>query len=126
MNTTNPASNPVIESILKAVDAMPSAATVDVRIGPFWSVVNTTAGAGMASTLRPQAHVHGTVPIADAGMLSERTPVELAGLLRSASTPEAAVGLAAVNALFNPSAPASPATRPWQCSKNGPPAGRWR
>lgn len=105
MNSKNPVSNPVIESILKAVDQVPSAATLDVRIGPFWTVVNTTAGAGMASTLRSQTHVHGTVAIAGAGSLLERTPVELAALLRSASAPEAAVGLAAVNALINPSAP---------------------
>jgi len=104
MNTTNLLSNPVIDSVLNAVGLVPAATTLDVRIGPFWSVVNTTAGAGMASTLRPHAHVHGTVPITDAGSLCDRTPAELADLLQSASTPEAAVGLAAVNALINPAA----------------------
>jgi uncharacterized protein (DUF4213/DUF364 family) len=104
MNSRNSVSNPMIESILTAVDQSPPATTLDIRIGVFWSVVNTTAGAGMASTLRSQSHVHGTVAIADAGSLLERTPVELAGLLRSASAPEAAVGLAAVNALIGSSA----------------------
>ena len=103
MNSKNPESNPVIESILTAVGLVPAATTLDVRIGPFWSVVNTTAGAGMASTLRSQSHVHGTVAIIDAGSLLERTPVELAGLLRSESAPEAAVGLAAANALLGAS-----------------------
>jgi len=104
MISNTPASSPMIESILKAVDDIPLARTLDVRIGPFWSVVSTTVGAGMASTLRPQAHVHGTAPIADAGSLCERTPLELVGFLRSASVPEAAVGLATVNALMGSSA----------------------
>jgi uncharacterized protein (DUF4213/DUF364 family) len=104
MNTTNLVSNPVIESILKAVAQAPPATTVDLRIGPFWTVVRTTAGAGMASTMRAETHVHGTAPIAEAGSLLERPPGELAALLRSTSAPEAAVGLAAVNAIIGPAA----------------------
>jgi uncharacterized protein (DUF4213/DUF364 family) len=58
----------------------------------------------MASTLRSQSHVHGTVPIKSAGSLLELSSVELAALLRSASPPEAAVGLAAANAVLGSSA----------------------
>lgn len=39
-------------------------------------------------------------PIPDAGALLERSPLELAACLRSRSAPEAAVGLATVNALL--------------------------
>jgi uncharacterized protein (DUF4213/DUF364 family) len=73
---------------------------IDVRVGPYWTVVRTSTGTGLASTMshetdRDQAH-----PIADAGKLLEGTPLELAAHLRSRSAPEAAVGLAAVNALL--------------------------
>jgi uncharacterized protein (DUF4213/DUF364 family) len=76
------------------------ARTLDVRIGSFWTVVNTSVGAGLASTLAGEARPHEGVPVADAGALHKRPPLELAELLRSGSPPEAAVGLAAVNALI--------------------------
>jgi uncharacterized protein (DUF4213/DUF364 family) len=95
--------NPLIESILTAVGQVQHAQTLDVRIGPFWSVVTTTVGAGMASTMRSSGHIHGSIPIANAGALSESSPVELTTLLRSDSAPEAAVGLAAANALLEAS-----------------------
>ncbi|MDX2438512.1 MAG: DUF364 domain-containing protein [Acidobacteriota bacterium] len=104
MKEQQTSSNPMIESILTAVNQYRSTQTLDVRIGPFWSVVNTSVGAGMASTMRSQTHVHGAVAIAGAGSLAESTPVELAALLRSGSAPEAAVGLAAANALLSASA----------------------
>jgi uncharacterized protein (DUF4213/DUF364 family) len=69
-------------------------------VGPFWTVVRTSIGTGMASTMADAGHGGGQPPIRDAGSLEERAPLELAALLRSTSPPEAAVGLAAVNALL--------------------------
>jgi hypothetical protein len=89
-----------IDTILDATRDVPSADLLDIRIGPFWTVVNTSIGAGMASNLRSESHLHGTKPIADAGRLGERSPLELAALLRSESVPEASIGLAAANALL--------------------------
>jgi len=94
----------VIEEILSAVAEAPTADLVDLTVGSFWTVVHTSAGAGMASSMRSEAHLHGRIPIADAGALGTRTPFELTELLRSDSPPEAAIGLAAANALLGPSA----------------------
>lgn len=89
-----------IDVILDAVSEAQRADLLDIRIGPFWTVVNTSIGAGMASNLRSESHLHGTNPIADAGRLDQRSPLELAALLRSESVPEASIGLAAANALL--------------------------
>jgi uncharacterized protein (DUF4213/DUF364 family) len=89
-----------IDVILDAAGEAPQADLLDVRIGPFWTVVHTSIGAGMASILRSESHLHGTQPIADAGRLDERSPLELAALMASESVLEAAVGLAAANALL--------------------------
>lgn len=75
-----------------------------VCIGQYWTVVVAASGAGLASTLRSERHIHGEQPVRDAGRLHLRSAVELASLLRSSSTPEASLGLAAVNALLNPAA----------------------
>lgn len=83
---------------------LPPAATeaslLDVRMGPFWTVVRTSAGTGMASTMVREAEPHESVPVRWAGGLHQRTPLELAGLARSSSAAEAAIGLATVNALL--------------------------
>jgi uncharacterized protein len=73
---------------------------LEVRLGPFWTVVHTSLGAGMASTMVRESEPGSARPVAWAGTLHERRPLELAGLLRSASPAEAAIGLAAVNALL--------------------------
>jgi len=91
-----------IDVILDAASEAPRADLLDVRVGPFWTVVHTSIGAGMASNLRSESHLHGAQPIADAGRLDERSPLELAALIRSESVLEAAVGLAAANALLVP------------------------
>jgi uncharacterized protein (DUF4213/DUF364 family) len=94
--------DPHVEALLEAAVGRPGASraqTLDVRLGPFWVVVQTTAGTGMASTLARETNPHAGFPVPDAGHLHERAPLELAELLRSSSTVEAAVGLAAVNAL---------------------------
>lgn len=55
----------------------------------------------MASTMAGDPHSRERTPIAKAGELGDATPSELAALLRSESPPEAAVGLATVNALVD-------------------------
>jgi uncharacterized protein (DUF4213/DUF364 family) len=93
-----------VEAILEAAAEAPAADLVDLRVGSFWVVVRTSLGAGMASVLRSEDHLHGSQPIGAAGELHRRTPLELTGLLRSDSPPESAIGLAAANALLSPAA----------------------
>ena len=93
----------VIDHLLEHVTARPhtrAAETRAVRVGPFWTVVHTSLGAGMASTMTTEAHPHQRLPVADAGHLHRRGPIELTHLLRSPSPIEAAVGLATINALI--------------------------
>ena len=90
------------DAILEAAAVNGDAKLVEVRIGHYWSVVQTSAGTGMASVLRSESHLHGSVPIPDAGSLHERTPLELVERLRSPSPPEAALGLATANSLLGP------------------------
>jgi uncharacterized protein (DUF4213/DUF364 family) len=104
MDSPIPSADVIVEAILGAVADAPVADLVDLKIGSFWTAIHTSAGAGMASSMRSEAHLHGRNPIADAGALGTRTPHELTELLRSESPPEAAVGLAAANALLGPSA----------------------
>jgi len=102
----NDASNPgvYVDAVLRAAAQAPAADLIDLRVGPYWVVVQTSLGAGMASALRSEDHLHGSHPIGSAGELHRRTPLELTDLLRSNSPPESAVGLAAANALFGPTA----------------------
>lgn len=73
---------------------------IDVRVGPYWTVVRTSIGTGLASTMCHEVDRDRAHPIAEAGALHVRSPLELTGYLGSRSAPEAAVGLAAVNALL--------------------------
>jgi uncharacterized protein (DUF4213/DUF364 family) len=72
----------------------------DVRVGPFWTVVWTEGGSGLASTQRDAHTPHGHSLIRWAGGLLDRDAGELARLVRSKSPMEAALGMAAVNALL--------------------------
>jgi uncharacterized protein len=101
MNQGLPGAGVLIDSILGAVAGAAEARVLEIRVGAFWSFVQTAGGTGIASSMRSEAHLHGEKPIGAAGRLHERSAVELAGLLRSPSPPEAAVGLAAANALFS-------------------------
>ena len=96
-----------IDSILGAVAEAADARVLEVRVGAYWSLVQTEGGTGIASSMRSEAHMHGEKPVSAAGRLHEQSAVELAGLLRSPSPPEAAVGLAAANALFGGTASAA-------------------
>lgn len=90
--------------ILDAVEKAPRADLFDLRVGPYWTVVRTSLGAGMASSLRSEDHLHGSRPIQGAGNLDALSLTELAQLMRSESPPEAAVGLAAANSVLGPTA----------------------
>ncbi|MGD8792641.1 MAG: DUF364 domain-containing protein [Anaerolineae bacterium] len=72
----------------------------DVRVGPFWTVVSTARGAGLASTQRDAHTPHGHSLIRWAGDLSGHSANELAALLRSKSPMETGLGMAALNALL--------------------------
>jgi uncharacterized protein (DUF4213/DUF364 family) len=91
-------------SVLDDLQAtLPAEDTVlrDVRVGPFWTVVWTARGAGLASTQRDAHTPHGHSLIRWAGDLLGHEVGELAGLVRSKSPMEAALGMAAVNALLD-------------------------
>jgi uncharacterized protein (DUF4213/DUF364 family) len=94
----------IVGAVLEAAAEAPPADLVDLRVGLYWVVVHSSLGAGMSSTLRSEDHIHGSQPVKAAGRLHRRTPLELTGLLRSDSPPECAIGLAAANALFGPTA----------------------
>jgi hypothetical protein len=87
---------------------LPDGLVQEVQVGAFWTAVVTEAGSrrrcGLASTPRSEEHHHGGQPaVPDAGRLAERSARDLAGLARSESLMEAAIGVAAINALLPPS-----------------------
>lgn len=75
-------------------------AVEDARLGPYWTVVSTERGAGLAATQRDAHTPHGHSLVRWAGDLTAHTANELAHLLRSESPMEAALGMAAFNALL--------------------------
>lgn len=84
---------------------LPNGPVQDVRIGAFWTaVVVDVAGrrrCGLASTLREDDHHHGGGPaVPAAGRLTSYSAGGLAELARSTSPMEAALGIAAINALL--------------------------
>jgi hypothetical protein len=73
-------------------------------VGAFWTAVvldTDPPRCGLASTLRGETHHEGP-PIPNAGRLTEQRGRELAEWLRSSSTLEASIGMAAFNALLEP------------------------
>ena len=75
----------------------------EVLVGAFWTAValNTDPPrCGLASTLRPDTHP-GSPPVPRPGRLLKRSGRELAELLRSSSSLEASIGMAAFNALLD-------------------------
>lgn len=101
MNQGLPGAGVFIDSILGAVAEAADARVLEVRVGAYWSLVQTEQGTGISSSMRSEANLHGERPVGDAGRLHERSAAGLAGLLTSTSPPEASVGLAAANALLN-------------------------
>jgi len=86
--------------------ALPGDAAVrEVRVGAFWTAVvverEGQRRCGLASTLRDENHHHsGSHPVRDAGWLTERSALELAGLIHSDSLLEASIGMATINGLL--------------------------
>ncbi|MGD9375969.1 MAG: DUF364 domain-containing protein [Anaerolineae bacterium] len=72
----------------------------DARLGPYWTVVSTKCGAGLAATQRDAHTPHGHSLVRWAGDLTSRTANELAGLLQSKSPMETGLGMASFNALL--------------------------
>lgn len=99
--STRVVADPFADLLLASLPAAAGAAELmDVRLGPFWTVVRTSLGTGMASTMARETEPHESLPVRWAGGLRLRTPLELAELARSSSAAEAAIGLATVNALL--------------------------
>jgi uncharacterized protein (DUF4213/DUF364 family) len=89
----------IVEQLLASLPAGPVALR-DVRIGPFWTVVWSELGAGLASTQHGAHTPHGHQGVRWAGDLLQHSTQELAALLRCDSPLEASLGMAAVNALL--------------------------
>jgi len=90
----------IIDALLASVQY--DAPLRQLQIGAFWTAVvldTDTPRAGLASTLREVGHPQGP-PVQEAGQLLSYTARALAQFLRSSSTLEASVGMAAFNALL--------------------------
>jgi len=72
----------------------------DVRVSPFWTAV-LSRGCGLASTVGPGDHEHGSIFVGEAGSLAGRSALALTELAYSDSTLEAGIGLAAINSLLD-------------------------
>ncbi len=93
---------PILDELLAS---LPDGTIDELLVGAFWTAVvadvNDRRQCGLASTLREDDHHHGGGPaVPDAGSLLERSARELAELARSKSPMEAAIGMAAINALL--------------------------
>jgi uncharacterized protein (DUF4213/DUF364 family) len=95
---------PIIQDLLNTLSDAPIR---EVRVGAFWTAVvaDIEEGwrCGLASTLRDDDHhQEGGASVRDAGQLAQRSAKELAMLIQSSSLMEAAIGMAAINALLSP------------------------
>jgi uncharacterized protein (DUF4213/DUF364 family) len=77
----------------------PDAPTRELRVGRFWTAV-WSRECGLASTMGPSEHEHGTRPVEGPGSLGARSALELARLAHSDRPLEAGIGLAAINSLL--------------------------
>jgi uncharacterized protein (DUF4213/DUF364 family) len=71
----------------------------EVRIGPFWTAV-WSRFCGLASTVVPGKHQHGSTLVDTPGRLTAGSALDLAHLAFSESSLETGVGLAAINSLL--------------------------
>lgn len=89
-----------IDTLLASLST--DAAVRDVRTGPFWTAVlldTDPPRCGLASTVHHGGHEAGPAA-GDPGRLAQYSGLALAGLLRSPRVLEAAIGVAAYNALL--------------------------
>lgn len=87
----------IIDDLLSTLD--PEAVVRDIRQGPFQTAV-LSYGCGLASTPHNAGDHHTEAPIRDAGMLNDKSALELARLVYSLSGFEAAIGMATINSLL--------------------------
>ena len=87
----------ILDDLIAGLEA--DAPTREVRIGPFWTAVWSRA-CGLASTVVPPKHEHGSTLVDTPGGLAGRSALDLAHLAFSESTLEAGIGLAAINSLL--------------------------
>ncbi|NLX90572.1 MAG: DUF364 domain-containing protein [Firmicutes bacterium] len=85
----------IIEDIISTLER--DAPVREVRIGPFWTAV-WSRNCGLASTIFDHDHSSGP-PVRDAGLLKEKSALELCAYALSGSLLERSVGLAAINSL---------------------------
>ena len=72
----------------------------EIRLGPFQTAV-ITRNCGLAATLHDRAHHHEKTPVEEAGLLLEKSAMELARMAHSASLLEATIGMATINSLID-------------------------
>ncbi len=90
-----------IEALLQTIEQ--DAPVRDVTVGSFWTAVviaTDPVRCGLAASLRSAGHPDGPA-VQSAGALLDRSARDLASLLRSPSTLEASIGMAAFNALLD-------------------------
>jgi uncharacterized protein len=88
---------PVLDDLLSTLN--PCDEVRDVRVGPFQIAVQCR-NCGIASTPFDVPHAEHQSPVREAGGLLGKDGLELAGLTKSESVLEAAIGMAALNALL--------------------------
>jgi uncharacterized protein (DUF4213/DUF364 family) len=88
----------ILEDLLTSLNT--EAEVRDIRQGPFQTAVLTRNG-GLASTPHDPVPHHGRFAVKEAGLLIGKPARELAGLARSKSLHEAAIGMAAINSLLD-------------------------
>lgn len=87
----------IIDDLLSTIDY--EAPAREVRQGPFQTAV-LTRYCGLASTPHEAGLHHARSPVQDAGLLTEKSAGDLAGMAKSESLYEAAIGMAAINSLI--------------------------
>ena len=87
----------IIDDLLSIVDY--EALVMEVRQGPFQTAVQTRY-CGLASTPHEAGPHHARKPVQEAGSLTEKTARDLAGMAKSESLYEAAIGMATINSLI--------------------------
>ena len=90
-----------VEALLASLQG--DAPVRQVQVGPFWTAVvldTDPPRCGLASTLAARDHEE-RPPVTQAGRLLGASARELAAMLRSSSVLEAAIGMAAINALLD-------------------------
>jgi uncharacterized protein (DUF4213/DUF364 family) len=87
----------IIDDLLSTLNY--EASVREVRQGPFQTAVQTRY-CGLASTPHEAGPHHARKPVQEAGSLTDKTARDLAGMAKSESLYEAAIGMATINSLI--------------------------